>query len=279
MKIKRWRIPGGWLASAACAAALGCHSVPTAGQHPSQGYIVEVRCHTASGLPISNVRITNPESGATGLSDTRGKLSFRLEGYEGTEVMLKVDALPEGITLVEDSGPQRLVLKSIASPSSAGGRRPLIHDILLRKNKETYVVLVAAEGAPYLPVKANGILVGKLNSRGAGAFRFQGQPGEELKVVLDSGTSDEQPAPSLGAAQHTFTLPSTSSILSFHSHLTVLAHNTVVEPPRPLIRFREHHRRHSGSRRHHQVKETTLVTQKPRGPVQVPFRDIDLQKR
>ncbi|MFO0579266.1 MAG: hypothetical protein U1A78_35135 [Polyangia bacterium] len=285
----------GLLTVLACAGlwGAGCRSLPQAGDRASQGYLVEVRCHTPEGVPIANVRIANPESGASGLTDARGLLSFRLEGHEGTEVSLKVESLPDGIVLVDESAPQRLILKSIAAPSAAPGssppavaerRGPLIHDILLRKNKETYVILVSTDGVPNVPVKANGVRIGRLNSRGAGAFRLQGQPGEELKVVLDDSSGEVSYTG--GTYQQTFTLPPSSAILSFHSNITLLADNTVTtEPQRPVITFedRKHKRSHGGHHRRHRSKPEPVAApvtpEKPKGPVQVPFRDIDLQKR
>lgn len=278
-------VPGLWGA--------GCRSLPQAGDRASQGYLVEVRCHTPEGVPIPNVRIANPESGATGMTDARGRLSFRLEGNEGTEVSLKVEALPDGIVLVDESAPQHLILKSIAAPSASqpgaqelAQRGPLIHDILMRKNKETYVILVSTDGVPFVPVKANGVRIGRLNSRGAGAFRLQGQPGEELKVVLDDSGGEVRYTG--GSYQQTFTLPPSSAILSFHSNITLLADNTIAaEPARPVITFgdrkhqrsRGHHRRHHGKDKPAPVVAPVAAPEKPKGPVQVPFRDIDLQKR
>jgi hypothetical protein len=296
MTTVRWneRILAALLCAAPGVLGAGCRSLPQAEERTSQGYLVEVRCHTPEGVPIPNVRIANPESGTTGITDARGLLSFRLEGHEGTEVSLKVESLPDGIVLVYESAPQRLILKSIAAPSGPAGssapavaerRGPLIHDVLLRKNKETYVILVSTDGVPNVPVKANGVRIGRLNSRGAGAFRLQGQPGEELKVVLDDSSGEVSYTG--GTYQQTFTLPPSSAILSFHSNITLLADNAVAtEPARPVITFEDRkHKRSHGHHRCHRSKQAPVaapvaaVPEKPKGPVQVPFRDIDLQKR
>jgi len=265
-----------------CLLTTGCHVLPFGEDHSNHSYTIEVRCHTQEGTPIPNVRIANPDSGASGYTDAQGKLSFRLDGHEGAEVTLKVESAPEGIVVAEDKSLQKLVLKSIAGPGGSGRRGLVTHDILMRKNKELYVVLVSTDGAPDLPVSLNGVSVGRLNSRGAGAFRFYGQPGEEMKVLID--TSGNRGRLSYSSSQRTFNLPSNSAILTFHSSLALLENHTISEPEQPVlsVKFEEKgsRRRHRRSRDH--VKEPQQQQEpaqpKSKAPVQVPFRDIDLQK-
>ncbi len=254
----------------------GCHAFPGHNDLGSQSYGIEVRCHTAAGVPIPNVKISNPESGASAFSDSAGIVRFLLDGLEGSEATISVDTLPDGIALLDESGPIKLTLKSLTVPSATGTvRRPLIQDIVMRRNRETYVVLVAAEGVPNQSVRANGIEVGRLNSRGAGAFRIDGQPGEELKIAILAS----ERVLGTGGLQKTFTLPPTGAVLSYLTNVHLLAESVDNEPPPTIVQFSERpHRRHHSSR-NRRTKEAPVVLEKAKGPVQVPFRDIDLQKR
>lgn len=246
-------------------------------------YLVEIRCHTPEGAPVANVRLVHPESGESGLTSAQGKLSLRVAGHEGSEATLQVAAVPDGMTLADDNTRQHIVLKSLSDTS--GRKRVLAHDIVLTKSKETYVLLVSTTGAPNLPVVANGITLGKLNSRGAGAFRVHGQPGEELKVVLDTIRAGA----ARGSSLQTFTLPAGRSILSFQSDLTLVAANTAFaaasedtddSSPRILVKFNSHrrHGRGHGKRSKIELPVSAPTPEKPQGPVQVPFRGVDLQK-
>lgn len=260
-------------------AAAGCGS-PHDGADAT--YLVEIRCHTPEGAPVANVRLVHPESGESGVTSAQGKLSLRLAGHEGSEATLQVSGLPDGMVLADDSPRQHIVFKSLSD--ATGRKRFLTHDIVLTKSKETYVLLVSTAGAPNLPVVANGITLGKLNSRGAGAFRVHGQPGEELKVVLDTIRAGA----ARGSSLQTFTLPAGRSILSFQSDLTLVAANTPLPSssadaadggsPRILVKFntRRHHERSHGRRGKLELPVPAAGPEKP--PVQVPFRGVDLQK-
>ena len=262
--------------------AAGCGS---RGDAADSTYVVEIRCHTADGAPVANVRLVHPESGESGVTSEQGKLSLRIAGHEGSDATIQVAAVPDGMMLADDNPRQHLILKSFTE--ATGRRKFLTHDILLNKNKETYVVLVSTADAPNLPVVANGITLGRLNSRGAGAFRVQGQPGEELKVVLDTGKTSA----GRGSSLQTFTLPTGRSILSFQSDLTLVAANSAragepdnlaADTPRVLIKFnqrRHHQRAHGGKQKAPLPGPGPAPTpEKPQGPVQVPFRGVDLQK-
>lgn len=273
-----------WLffgAALSALAAVGCGS-PHDGADAT--YLVEIRCHTPEGAPVANVRLVHPESGESGVTSAQGKLSLRLAGHEGSEATLQVSGLPDGMVLADDSPRQHIVFKSLSD--ATGRKRFLTHDIVLTKSKETYVLLVSTAGAPNLPVVANGITLGKLNSRGAGAFRVHGQPGEELKVVLDTIRAGA----ARGSSLQTFTLPAGRSILSFQSDLTLVAANTPLPSssadaadggsPRILVKFnqRRHHERSHGRRGKLELPVPASGPEKPQGPVQVPFRGVDLQK-
>lgn len=266
-----------WLAAALPNWSVSCQWLIAHEERVTSSYAIEVRCRTQDGAPVPNVLLTNPESGASGLTDWQGRLGFRIEGYEGTEVSFRVERTPTGIVQADDSATHRLVLKSIVSSKNGEAKRGLItYDIPMRKSRENYVVFVSTHGVPNLPVLANGIPVGRLNSLGAGAFRVQGQPGEELKVVIQTG--EDQPKLSQQNPERTFTLPPLSSILSFSSTLSGLPESvTTANAEKPVITFVPKKQRGHHSRKK-QPKEPERTEQPAHpGPVQIPFRGIEVK--
>lgn len=251
-------------------------------------YAVEIRCHTQEGAPVPNVLIGNPESGASGVTDRQGKIIFQIDGYEGTAVSFRVQKTPEGIVPAEESAEHRMVLKSIAGSPNSGrpqaaqasyGDRPgtLRYDIPMRRSRETYVLLVSTRGIGDLPVRANGVTLGKLNSVGAGAFRIHGQPGEELKVQLATG---RRPELTQEDPEHTFALPATSAILSFPSTLAPLPGAEVgSSAARPVITFVPTEKKRHHSKRGHKTPAANAAPTSPgpAAPVQVPYRGYEVR--
>lgn len=240
-------------------------------------YTVEVRCHTQDGAPVPGVQIGNLESGASGLSDRQGKISFHIEGYEGGAVSFRVQQTPPGMVVADEAAEHRLILKSISGGKPRDPDKPglLSYDILMRKSRETYVVLVSTRGVGELPVSANGVVVGRLNSRGAGAFRIQGQPREELKVMLRTG---QRPELTQENPEQTFSLPPGGGILSFASTLSLLPGASESSADKPIITFVPEKKR----RRHRGKKEVAAPAPRHEapvrlGPVQVPFRGYEVK--
>lgn len=258
---------------------VSCQWVTLQEERIISNYAVEVRCQTPEGAPVANVQIGNLESGASGLTDRQGRIRFQIEGYEGTAVSFRVQKTPEGMAQVEESTEHRLVLKTIAGNGPDGVDRAgtLRYDIPMRRSRETYVVLVSTRGVGDLPVRANGVTVGKLNSLGAGAFRVHGQPGEELKVLLETG---RRPELTQENPEQTFALPASGGILSFASTLSLLPG---VEPQgagKPIITFvppEKKRRHHSRRDRHVETAAPKPAPHTPAGPVQVPFRGYEVR--
>jgi hypothetical protein len=211
------------------------------------------------------------------MTDRQGKLSFHIEGYEGGAVSFRVQRTPEGMVPTEDAAEHRLVLKAISGSKPQDPEKPgvLSYDILMRRSRETYVVLVSTKGVGELPVSANGVLVGKLNSRGAGAFRIQGQPREELKVMLRTG---QRPELTQENPEQTFSLPANGGILSFASTLSYLPGAAERSADKPIITFvpDKKKKKHRGKK---EIEAPASKVEAPvrTGPVQIPFRGYEVK--
>ncbi len=265
-----------WLAAALPNWTISCKWTMLQEDRVVNSYTIAVRCRTPDGEPVANVLVVNPESGASGFTDWQGKIGFRIDGYEGTEVSFRVDRMPSGILQADDSAAHRVILKAIAGPAGQADEKSglLTYDIPMRKARETYVVLVSTKGVPDLPVLANGVTVGKLNSRGAGAFRLQGQPGEELKLVIQTG--DHRAQYSLENPEKTFTLPQISGILSFGSSLAQRLGPPDEIAAKPVVTFVPQKKKRSRSKKASSSPAQAAPTG-PSAPVQIPFRGIEVK--
>lgn len=236
-------------------------------------YSVAVRARTRDQSPVPRVLISIPDSGARGFTDRNGQITFRVDGLEGTSFPLRVEATPDGIVEEDGRAAHRLILKSIVGPPGSDRQHDgvLTYDLWLRRTREVYVLLVSTKGVADLEVSANGMKLGRLNSLGAGAFRLKGQPGEELKVVIQTG-------PARGLTQvnpeQTFTLPASSSILSFASSLSTLPEPLPASPAAPIITFLPRPSRHSRGR---PAAPPPPPLPGVAAPVQVPFRGVELR--
>jgi hypothetical protein len=255
---------------------ISCESLRLHAERSVSSYSVAVRVRTRDGEPVPGVLISNPDSKTKGATDAQGQIIFQVDGLEGTTVSFHVERTPDGIVELDDSTLYRLTLKSIVGKKSAGSQRSdvLTYDILMRRTREMYVVLVSTRGVPGLPVSANGIELGKLNSLGVGAFRIKGQPGDELKVVIQTGKS--LLALTQDNPEQTFPLPATSAILSFASTLALRPESEEKSTATSVITFVPKKTKHSHRQR------TTSALSKPEspkvvGPVQVPFRGVALK--
>jgi len=239
-------------------------------------YTVEVRVRTRDGAPVQKVLISNPDSGAQGFTDPKGEITFRVDGFEGTAVSFRVERTPDGIVEVDDSTVHRMILKSIVGQKAAAdpNKGVLTYDILMRRTREVYVVLVVTKGVADLPVSANGVQLGKLNSLGAAAFRIKGQPGEELKVIIQ--TEQRQHELTQDNPEQTFVLPAASSILSFASTLALVPESMGQNRAKPIITFGPKTTKRRPSR---QPSSSPPKPDQPTvaGPGQVPFRGVELK--
>ena len=185
-------------------------------------YEVRVRCLLSDRSPVAGVELSG--GAQTALSDAQGVAAFSLPGHEGAEVTLTVTRIPPGLELGDRLTERHVYLKRIGKASGA-----IVHDLPLRKKRETYVVMVAAERGADLPVYANGAEVARLNSRSAAAFRIEAEPKSELKVMLDTNgnkrASEQNPT-------HVFVLPPGSAVLAHRYSLVV---TDPPPPPKPVV--------------------------------------------
>jgi hypothetical protein len=177
-------------------------------------YKLSVRCRTADGRPVPLVAVSSERALISGVTDSNGIATLLIDGREGEEVPVRVDKLPPDHSLLGAGTEQKVVLKNVGKLSAEGIE--VGHDVKLRRTKETYVVLIAAERVADLAVTANGVEKARLNSRGAAAFRLEGKPGEELRVAIltnsDPRASEQDPS-------KVFTLPEGGAVLGFRSGL------------------------------------------------------------
>jgi hypothetical protein len=187
-------------------------------------YELTVRCRTSDARPVPLVAISSERALVGSVTDSNGVATLLVDGREGEEVPLRVDKLPPDHTLATPGPERRLVLKNVGKKGAEGIQ--VVHDISLRRTKETYVVLVAAEQVAGLPITANGIEKAQLNSRGAAAFRLEGRPGDELKVAIVTAS---EPRASEPDPSKVFVLPENGGVLAFRSGLSILPEEAVPE--------------------------------------------------
>lgn len=207
-------------------------------------YRIEVHSKTPDGRPVEGVEIFDPSSEEPLITDEGGRSAFDLSGREGEEVTLRIVKLPPNYRLASGNEEQHILLKNVgqSGPQAIAIR----HDITLRSTRESYVLLVAAEQTAGLKVAANGVAVGMLNSRGAGAFRLEGKPGDELKVAI---LTEGDPRYSVQDPDKVFSLPENGGLLSFVSSLSL--------NPEPIVEKK------AKAKHHLKLKATPTPTQIP----------------
>jgi hypothetical protein len=204
---------------------LGCRGAAP-GINP---YQLSIRCRTSDGRPVPLVAVSSERALVPSVTDSNGVATLLVDGREGEEVPLRIDKLPPDHSLVTPGAERRIVLKNVGKVSPEGIQ--VVHDVPLRRTRETYVVLIAAEHVADLPVTANGVEKAQLNSRGAAAFRIDGRPGDELKVAIVTASAPRisEPDPS-----RVFVLPEGGGVLAFRSGVSLVA-----EAAAPEVRKRK----------------------------------------
>lgn len=187
-------------------------------------YQLTVRCRTGDGRPVPLVAVSSERAPVGSVTDSNGVATLIVDGREGEEVPLRINKLPPDHSLATPGAERRIVLKNVGKTGSEGIQ--VVHDVSLRRTKETYVVLVAAEHVAGLPVTANGVERAQLNSRGAAAFRLEGRPGDELKVAVVTAS---EPRASEPDPSKVFVLPEGGGVLGFRSGVSILAEAAVPE--------------------------------------------------
>jgi hypothetical protein len=190
-------------------------------------YQIAVHCQTKDGRPVPLVSLSSDRAAASAVTNMRGIATLVVDGREGEEVALRIDKLPPDHSELAAGAEHKVVLKNLGKVGPQGIE--VGHDIALRRTKESYSVLVAAEQTPDLEVTANGVKLARLNSRGAAAFRIEGKPGEEFKVAI---LTENHPRASTQDPTKVFVLPENGGVLSFRSNLSLSAVAEVLAPAR-----------------------------------------------
>lgn len=194
-------------------------------------YQVTVHCQTKDGRPVPLVSLSSERAAVGAVTNAQGLATIVLDGREGEEVPLHIDKLPPEHVELRPGDTHMVVLKNLGK---AGPQGIIVgHDIVLRRTKESYSVLVAAEQLPDLEVSANGVKLGRLNSRGSAAFRVEGRPGEELKVAILTANN---PRISAQDPSKVFVLPESGGVLSFRSNVSLAAVAAVEEAAAPVAK-------------------------------------------
>lgn len=204
---------------------LGC-----AGKGPGVStYAVSIRCQTHDGRPVPLVALSSERAAVGGVTNMQGIATILIDGREGEEVPLRVEKLPADHTELSGRAEHKVVLKNIGKTGPQGIE--VGYDLKLRRTKESYTVLIAAEQVSDLDVSGNGVKLARLNSRGAAAFRVEGKPGEELKVAI---LTEKNPRASVQDPTKVFVLPENGGVLTFLSNLSLAA--IAEEPAAPAAR-------------------------------------------
>jgi hypothetical protein len=192
-------------------------------------YAVSIRCQTGDGRPVPLVALSSERAAAGVITNMKGIATLVIDGREGEEVPLRVERLPADHTESSAGAEHKVVLKNVGKTGPQGIE--VGYDLKLRRIKESYTVLVAAEQVSDLDVTGNGVKLARLNSRGAAAFRVEGKPGEELKVAI---LTEKNPRASVQDPTKVFVLPENGGVLTFLSNLSMAA--VAEEPAAPAAR-------------------------------------------
>jgi hypothetical protein len=162
------------LATAALGLQLGCS------EEEQSRFPVVIIAATDDGKPLADLPVTVGNN--VGKTDAHGHLALRLMGKEGARVPVTV-ATPKGYRPAAPATP--IVLRRLVDIE--GGERALRiqHTVRFAPLQREYVVVVRA-GVAGLPVETFGTRRAVTNAQGVALFVYQGAPGDELQVKLDT---------------------------------------------------------------------------------------------
>jgi len=150
-----------------------------------------------------------------GSTDATGTLERKLDSPEGTTILLGAEA-PK---LYKPVTPVKVVLRRLAGLSGQGSV-PIEQTLMLEAKEHKYAILLKT-GIPNLPVLAFGRQAAVTDENGAAMFLHQGEPGEELKVEIDTSQRKElQPQN-----------PTATVVLPPHSDAQLIEQRFRVPPP------------------------------------------------
>jgi hypothetical protein len=150
-----------------------------------------------------------------GKTDAQGRLKLRIIGKEGARIAVTI-ATPKGYRPAAPATP--IVLRRLVDIEGGGGHAlPVEHAVRFAPLQRQYAVLVRA-GVANLPVATFGTRRAVTNAQGVAMFLYEGAPGDELQVKLDT---DGHPELRPQNPQQSFLLATRSEAYLVKEHFTV----------------------------------------------------------
>jgi hypothetical protein len=175
---------------------------------------VVIIASTDDGKPLPDLAVT-VGANVSGKTDAQGRLKLRVIGKEGARISVTV-ATPKGYRPV--AAPSPIVLRRLVDIEGGGGRAlPIEHAVRFLPLSRQYAVLVRA-GVPGIVVETFGTRRAVTNAAGAAMFLYEGAPGDELQVKLDT---DGHPELRPQNPQQSFLLATRSEAYLVREHFTV----------------------------------------------------------
>jgi hypothetical protein len=181
---------------------------------------------TDDGKPLADLPITLGNI-AAGKTDAQGHLKVRVGGKEGKRIAVTV-GVPKGYRLVAPEA--QLVLRHLNDLENGGRPLPVEHTIRLAPLQRQYAVLVRV-GVGGLAVEAFGTRRAITNDQGVALFLYDGAPGDELQVKVDTSAHPELRPQNPTAS---FLLAQRSDAYVLKEHFTTLK-APPVHKKRPLV--------------------------------------------
>lgn len=195
-------------------AALGLAAILSGGAgcggDPRYTLVVEVVAD--DGKPLPGVKVTLGD-GTVGITDDLGQLRRRVAGEEGSRFAVTVEP-PVGYNPV-GAGKGAVVLRHLVD-ADGQGKKPIEFQVKLAPTTRTYAILVRTSTAG-IPVVAFGTRKATTNRAGVAMFLYEGTPGEQLSVKLDT---TDRPSLSPQNPTTTFQLPSRQQAFVVKEHFT-----------------------------------------------------------
>jgi hypothetical protein len=149
-------------------------------------YTLVVQVTTDDGKPLAGVPVKLGD-GTRGTTDDLGQLRRRVAGEEGSRFAVSVEA-PAGYAVAGGARSGGVVLRHLVDADNGAKSLPVEYRVKLAPTTRTYAVLVRA-GVPNLPVLAFGAEKATTNRSGVAMFLYQGTPGEQLTVKIDTSSA------------------------------------------------------------------------------------------
>jgi hypothetical protein len=150
---------------------------------------VVISTMTDDGRPFPDVPVTLGKAMA-GKTGPDGRLSVNVRGKEGMKVSVGIE-VPKGFRL-SPGAPASVVLRRLTDVAEGGRSHvlPVEHAIKLSPLVRQYAVLVRV-GVPGLDIETFGTRQAVTNSQGVAEFLYQGAPGDELQVRVNTAGHPE----------------------------------------------------------------------------------------